>query len=167
MAFHFQDRRRSYLEPIEPLLYAVWALRVCLINALRSGDYGILVQYKRLRDLAFVLWFQTLNEHFLRFESRTTIPDLVAAAHGTVLDLGPGLGNQLTRFDQHRVEYIFGIEPNAAFRPALQTQIAKSNWTDRYTLITAGEGFGSIQGDEKPWSMLPRVWGELVKPARS
>lgn len=23
--------------------------------------------------------------------------------------------------------------------------------------------FETIQGDEEPWSMLPRIWGELVK----
>lgn len=25
------------------------------------------------------------------------------------------------------------------------------------------DNLGSVQGDEQPWSMMPRVWGELVK----
>jgi len=29
------------------------------------------------------------------------------------------------------------------------------------------ENLGSIEGDEKPWSFLPRVWGVLVKPKKS
>ena len=26
------------------------------------------------------------------------------------------------------------------------------------------ENYNSIEGDEQPWSLLPRVWGVLVKP---
>lgn len=27
----------------------------------------------------------------------------------------------------------------------------------------AWENLSTVQGDEQPWSMLPRIWGELVK----
>jgi len=28
------------------------------------------------------------------------------------------------------------------------------------------ENLETIEGDEQPWSMLPRIWGELVKVPR-
>ena len=36
----------------------------------------------------------------------------------------------------------------------------------RAIIAAAGkwENFESIESDEQPWSMLPRVWGVLVKP---
>ncbi len=36
----------------------------------------------------------------------------------------------------------------------------------REILAAAGkwENYDSIEGDEQPWSMLPLVWGVLVKP---
>lgn len=206
------------------------------------------------------------------------------AASGVVLELGPGLGNQLRRFDKTTVTRIVGVESNPHFAPDIQRQIQEQGLDDIYELITchvedgsalerhgivadsvdtvlsiqvlcsvpdpeatakelyrllkpggklifwehhrnsdwltaavqckpsanprsrpqrdkvtdriadlwnpmwrsliggcnmtrnmraivaaAGEweNLDSIEGDEQPWSMLPRVWGELVKPSRT
>lgn len=45
------------------------------------------------------------------------MPSLVKAASGVVLELGPGSGNQLHRFDMSRVSYIYGktIQSVASF----------------------------------------------------
>lgn len=54
------------------------------------------------------------------------------------------------------------------WNPAWRLLISSCNMTLSITMIllAAGEWEDSnvIQRDEKPWSMLPRVWGVLVKP---
>lgn len=191
--------------------------------------------------------------------NRTTIPQLVPQCTGTVLELGPGTGNQLCRFNKPTITRIIGIESNHHFTPDINEQIKLNSLTEIYDLITAScnddagleragvvpgsidtvlsiqvlcsvsdpeatmkrlyallkpggkfifwehhrnsdwvtravqyfwnpmwrplvggcnitrnmrglvlsvewENPGVIEGDEQPWSMLPRVWGVLVKP---
>lgn len=69
------------------------------------------------------------------------MPTLVAAAHGVVVDLGPGPGNQLARFDPRRVDHVYGVEPNTAFANAAfadrlrGTEIGAEG---KYTLVPCG-----------------------------
>lgn len=60
------------------------------------------------------------------------------AASGVVLELGPGLGNQLGRFDKAKVTRIIGVENNANFAPDIQQQIRKQGLEGIYELITCG-----------------------------
>ncbi|RMZ83755.1 hypothetical protein DV738_g871, partial [Chaetothyriales sp. CBS 135597] len=54
-----------------------------------------------------------VGHHFAAFEEAwTPVPRLVGMASGTVLELGPGSGNQLPRFDRSAISRIYGIEPN-------------------------------------------------------
>lgn len=55
-----------------------------------------------------------------------------------VLELGPGPGNQLHRFDHSSIEYIYGIEPNAGFKPAIESKADKCGLKEKYKLIVAG-----------------------------
>jgi SAM-dependent methyltransferase len=71
-------------------------------------------------------------------ESGGAIPKLVAAAEGTVLELGPGVGNQLPRMDQSRILHVYGVEPNLAFIPALRDKAAECGMEGRYTIIPCG-----------------------------
>jgi SAM-dependent methyltransferase len=55
-----------------------------------------------------------------------------------VLELGPGSGNQLPRFDTSKVSKIYGIEPNVDLHEALQATVKKTKLDDIYTLIPHG-----------------------------
>lgn len=57
----------------------------------------------------------------------------MASAHGTVLELGPAQGNQLTYFDPARVRRIYGVEPNEHFLVPLQQKITKLDLEAVYT----------------------------------
>ena len=72
--------------------------------------------------------------------SRLLFASLVPAAHGTVLDLGPGAGTQLDRFDAARVDRIFGVEPNTAFAPAFNNRLRETalGQDGKYTLVPCG-----------------------------
>lgn len=76
--------------------------------------------------------------NFIAYEDTTIVPSLVKGASGIVLDLGPGPGNQVHRFDSSSIEYIYGIEPNAKHRKSLDAKLAEHGLTDSYRLITCG-----------------------------
>jgi SAM-dependent methyltransferase len=40
------------------------------------------------------------------------VPRLVGMSSGKVLEIGPGSGNQLPRFDTTAISHIYGVEPN-------------------------------------------------------
>ena len=66
------------------------------------------------------------------------MPSLVASASGTVLEIGPGSGNQLPRYDKTKTNKIYGIEPNAELHDALRKSIKKAGLSDIYNLVPCG-----------------------------
>ncbi|KAK9423017.1 putative Methyltransferase type 11 domain-containing protein [Seiridium unicorne] len=81
---------------------------------------------------------ENLDVHFTQIEGNTVMPKLVALAEGTVLELGPGLGNQLPRFDKNRTNHVYGVEPNEFLVPDLHEMAASSGIQGKYTIITCG-----------------------------
>lgn len=71
-------------------------------------------------------------------ELETDVPKLVAEAHGTVLEVGPGSGNQLPRYDTSKIERIYGVEPNVNLHDALRSNIKKHGLSDAYTIVPCG-----------------------------
>lgn len=97
----------------------------------------------------------TPGHNFIAFESTTPVPSLVASAHGVVVDLGPGAGNQLDNFDASRVAHIYGVEPNTAFAPAFTGRLRETplGQDGKYTLVSCGiedsetlARFGVVEG---------------------
>ncbi|KAF4537810.1 Methyltransferase-like protein 7b [Lasiodiplodia theobromae] len=123
---------------------------------------------------------------FIAFEGTTCVPSLVLAAHGKILELGPGPGNQLQRFDPSRVDFIYAVEPNAQYADHIAAKLKRLDLQDKYKLLACGvedsdilrsEGVTegsmdtvlSIQvlcsvGDVK--SVMREVW-KLLKPGGS
>lgn len=123
---------------------------------------------------------------FIAFEDTTCVPSLVHAAHGKILELGPGPGNQLQRFDASRVDFIYAVEPNAQYADHIAAKLKRLDLQDKYKLLACGvedseilrsEGVTegsmdtvlSIQvlcsvGDVK--SVMKEVW-KLLKPGGS
>ncbi|KND87887.1 Methyltransferase-like protein 7B [Tolypocladium ophioglossoides CBS 100239] len=93
-----------------------------------------------LERLPDAIW----DDDFIRFEQDwTTVPKLVSEASGVVLELGPGLGNQLRRFDKTSVTRIIGVESNAHFSPDIQRQIQEQGLDHIYELLMCGVEDGS------------------------
>ena len=66
------------------------------------------------------------------------MPGLVSQASGVVLEIGPGIGNQIPRYDKSKITKVYGVEPNPDFKDALMRQIKAAGLTDEYTLIPYG-----------------------------
>jgi SAM-dependent methyltransferase len=75
---------------------------------------------------------------FIAFEDTTVVPSLVRAAYGTVLELGPGPGNQLHRFNVAAVDFIYGVEPSPHYAPNIAAKLQKLHLQNKYKLLTCG-----------------------------
>jgi len=111
------------------------------------------------------------------------VPSLVQAASGVVLELGPGPGNQIHRFDTTLVKYVYGVEPNAHFQDAIEAKLDEHGLRDTYRLIVCGvedsdvlRGEGVTEGSldavlciqvlcavRDPKAVMREVW-KLLKP---
>ena len=75
------------------------------------------------------------------FEARerdTVLPSLIAQAFGTVLEVGPGSGSQLSRLDPSKITKAFGVEPTLDLHDQLRASIKKAGLTDVYTIVPGG-----------------------------
>jgi len=81
----------------------------------------------------------TAGHNFAAYEASISVPALVGSAHGRILELGPGTGNQVGRFDASRVERIYGVEPNEAFAGPLAARVKDTPaLLGKYTAVFAG-----------------------------
>ncbi|GAB1314572.1 hypothetical protein MFIFM68171_04782 [Madurella fahalii] len=103
MPWNLKDRVNAYTETTE-IRYAIWALWAGSKEAFRNGGFRALLDIRALQDAGFHLWYKTLNVFALEFEqTKTPLPKLISAADGVVLEIGPGIGNQLRRFDKSKI----------------------------------------------------------------
>lgn len=70
------------------------------------------------------------------------------AASGDVLELGPGPGNQIHRFDTSSVKHVYGIEPNPHYKDAIDAKLEKYGMQDKYKLIICGVEDSDILREE-------------------
>jgi SAM-dependent methyltransferase len=66
------------------------------------------------------------------------VPKFVAAAKGTVLEAGPGIGNQLGRFKMEKITHIYGVESNANFEVDIKKRIEEFGLGDKYQFVPCG-----------------------------
>ncbi|KAI3400122.1 hypothetical protein diail_4353 [Diaporthe ilicicola] len=136
--------------------FAAWFYMKDIWAHLRRGQLGKLVfRGHDVREEAFAEFYETAAHDFAKYESTTAVPSLVASAHGLVLDLGPGTGIQLDRFDAARIAHIYGVEPNTAFAPGFADRLRETQLGSdgKYTLVPCGiedsealANFGVVEG---------------------
>ena len=71
-------------------------------------------------------------------DRQTAVPDLVAEASGVVLELGPGIGSQLPRYDKSKITKIYGVEPNVDLHKSLRENVKMSGLIDVYEIVPCG-----------------------------
>ena len=80
----------------------------------------------------------TLGPIFADGDRQTAVPALVSEASGIVLELGPGIGSQLPRYDTSRITKIYGVEPNVGLHNSLRENIKTSGLVDVYEIVPCG-----------------------------
>ncbi|RDW76444.1 class I SAM-dependent methyltransferase [Aspergillus mulundensis] len=176
-------RLASLLRPwtlIWPSICLHWQ---ALIEAVRRNGLAALLHPRQIRDAASAKLLSITSSGFIAYEDTTVVPSLVRAASGVILDLGPGPGNQIHRFDASAVEYIYGVEPNGNFKDDIMVKLEKHGLADKYRLLACGiedsdilraEGIAEGSLDSvlciqvlcavrDPKSVMREVW-KLLKP---
>ncbi|KAF4766537.1 hypothetical protein HAV15_011015 [Penicillium sp. str.  len=120
----------------------IW-LSVCLhwealTQAVRRDGLAALGRSRQIRDAASAKLLSIASDGFIAYENTTIVPSLVQAASGIVLELGPGPGNQIHRYDPSIVKYVYGIEPNPHFKDDINSRLDKYALRDKYKVIVCG-----------------------------
>ena len=67
-------------------------------------------------------------------------------AYGRVIEIGPGSGNQLSRYDASKVTRLYGVEPNVALHKTLRKTAEDLGLGDRFTIVPYGiEDFDKLR----------------------
>jgi SAM-dependent methyltransferase len=72
------------------------------------------------------------------------IEDLMSRAHGTILELGPGGGDQMFHFKPSNIKRVYGAEPNAFLHPELLKKATENGLGAKYTALEAGAQPGNL-----------------------
>ncbi|KAI9045872.1 class I SAM-dependent methyltransferase [Aspergillus affinis] len=133
-----KNRLAVFSRPLSMIWFSFWLHWEALREAVRRDGLAALVRPQQIRDAGSAKLLSVTSAGFIAFEDTTIVPSLVKAASGVVLDLGPGPGNQVHRFDTAVVDYIYGLEPNSHFKDALNGKLEKHGLHYMYKLIEAG-----------------------------
>jgi len=86
------------------------------------------------------------------------IESIMSRAHGTVLELGPGAGDQSHHFKPKKISRVYGAEPNAFLHELLLQKSTDAGLEGKYT---------TLQAAAQPGSLLPALVTAGVLPANS
>jgi len=75
---------------------------------------------------------------FAEGDKETAVPALVSEAFGIVLEIGPGIGSQLPRYDTSKITKVYGVEPNIDLHKSLREKVKASGLTDVYEIVPCG-----------------------------
>jgi len=89
------------------------------------------------------------------------VESVISQAHGIVLELGPGNGDQTFHFKANKIERIYGAEPNEHFHPSLIAKAKESGMDGKYIPIKAGAQPDSLLPALKDVGLLPRNMADL------
>lgn len=79
-----------------------------------------------------------LGPTIAEWDKAGAVPALVFEASGVVLELGPGIGSQLPRYDTSKVTKVYGVEPNHGLLKSLREEVKASGLTDVYEVVPSG-----------------------------
>jgi SAM-dependent methyltransferase len=82
------------------------------------------------------LWIY--NGEAMSEEMPGPIDELLSRCQGVILDIGPGSGELLRRFNTDKISAIYGAEPAAALHPGLLKNAKKAGFGDRYHALLCG-----------------------------
>ncbi|KAF2499845.1 methyltransferase type 11 [Lophium mytilinum] len=181
-----QDRLRNIIRPLQLIWLSVQFHYAAFKEALRKDGLASLTHPTRIRDAAKAKLLIVAADGFIAYENTTVVPSLVGPAQGRILELGPGPGNQIQRYDPSLVDFIYAVDPNPHYAYVIAAKVKKLNLQDKYKFLACGvedseilrsEGITegsmdtvlSIQvlcsvGDVK--SVMREVW-KLLKPGGS
>ncbi|KAI1421758.1 methyltransferase type 11 [Xylaria sp. FL1777] len=134
-----QGRLASFLRPWALIRLALPLHWEAFKEMCRKEGLAAILHLQQIRDVAVAKLFSTTSNGFIAYENTTTLSSLLAAAHGKVLELGSGPGNQIHRYDPSLVDFIYAIDPNPHFEGDIAAKLKKHNALEhKYKLVVCG-----------------------------
>lgn len=107
----------------------------------------LLFNLTKLRYKSFArLWNR--NGAAMSVEMPGPLTELLSACEGVVLDIGPGSGELLSRFDATRITAMYGAEPAEDLHPGLLKNAHNKGFGDKYNALLCGA---------EPESLIPAL----------
>ncbi|KAH7367012.1 methyltransferase type 11 [Plectosphaerella cucumerina] len=110
-----------------------------ILELLRQDGIAALFRSRRIRDVAGTRLLVDTSEGFIAYENTTVVPSLVGKAHGKVVEIGTGPGNQIERYNPLLVERVYGVDPNSRFATAIAARLKqRPDLADKYRFVACG-----------------------------
>ncbi|KAK0653714.1 hypothetical protein DIS24_g5806 [Lasiodiplodia hormozganensis] len=108
---------------------------------------GVLLQFSKLRDRAFSRFWIAYGE-FMSEGMADEAVALIGSVRGTVLDIGPGSGDQTVHFTPANLTRVYGAEPAGQLHDKLRAKVKGAGLEGKYTVLHAGA---------QPESLIPAL----------
>ncbi|KAM0671154.1 hypothetical protein ACQRIT_001125 [Beauveria bassiana] len=131
-------RFNSFWSPLMLLWPAITIHWATFKEAFRTRGFAALWNPTKQLEYGVASLLSETSEGFIEYESTTVVPSLVKQARGKILELGPGPGNQIHRFDPDLVESICAIDPNPNFNDDIALKLQASALESRYKFVVCG-----------------------------
>ncbi|ATY62014.1 Methyltransferase type 11 [Cordyceps militaris] len=131
-------RLNSLWSPLQLLWPAITIHWAAFKEAFRTRGFAALWNPAKQLDLGVASLLIETSEGFIQYESTTVVPSLVKQSRGKILELGPGPGNQIHRFDSDLVEFIHAIDPNPHFKDDIAKKLQDTDLESRYKFLACG-----------------------------
>ena len=89
------------------------------------------------------------------------IDELMSRAHGTVLELGPGGGDQMYHYRAEQIEKVYGVEPNIFLHEPLMAKAEEAGLGEKFVPVNAGAQPGSLLPALRELQLIPRDGSSL------
>lgn len=149
-------RLQSYLEPLLLLSISITYLPITLL----SHPLLLISSPSSFRSKWFENFWRIVGPKMAASEVQVEhIEALLSRAHGQVLELGPGGGDQMYHYRPDQIETLYGAEPNAFLHPHLAE-------------MAGNHGFGPatfvpLEAGAQPSSLLPVLKKAGIVPGSS
>lgn len=138
-----KDRLTNYLEPTLLLSYSLYYIPYTILSSPL-----LLLQPHAFKSAWFKNMWNYLGPRMAASPLQVDhIHALLSQAHGTVLELGPGGGDQMYHYDASKITRMLGAEPNAFLHPKLQQKAAESGI----------KSYFAVEAGAQPSSLLPAL----------
>lgn len=139
----FSERLRNYFEPSILLFYSILYIPYTLLYSPQ-----LLIRPTDFRAKWFENFWLFLGPRMAASPLQVDhIDSLLKRAHGTVLELGPGGGDQMYHYDSTRVKRMLGAEPNGFLHSKLKQKATE----------TGIKSYFALEAGAQPNSLLPAL----------
>lgn len=136
----FHENVPSLIRPAVLLTIAMWHFFMTVLEVVFLEWRPLfLFQLTNLRYKSFARLWTNMGEA-MSLEMPGNTFDLLAQCKGVVLDIGPGSGEVIQRFNAERITAIYGAEPAEDLHPGLRDRARAAGFESKYhPLLCGGE----------------------------